>query len=236
MENEKTLKFNPEDMSKAADEHFFELVKDGKYKELISVMPLLGRYSLRNQLLILMQNPNATNVNQMRAWNYQKRHIIKGEKAMKIITPKFGQQVVTDENGNATEKKLDKITGYEVGYVYDVAQTDGEPVKDNLSATPQKNITTLSVPRCKIRRMATNLQPTTRAKTRAALFWTRSIRLFPFARIYPKRMRCLCLSVKSLWRTYWGATGATFRGLCRTIWKISMRWKQAQSPIPLQSV
>lgn len=133
MENEKTLKFNPEDMSKAADEHFFELVKDGKYKELISVMPLLGRYSLRNQLLILMQNPNATNVNQMRAWNYQKRHIIKGEKAMKIITPKFGQQVVTDENGNATEKKLDKITGYEVGYVYDVAQTDGEPVKDNLS-------------------------------------------------------------------------------------------------------
>lgn len=133
MENEKTLKFNPEDMSKAADEHFFELIKAGKYKELVAVMPMLGRYSLRNQLLILMQNPNATNVNQMRAWNYQKRHIIKGEKALKIITPKFGQQVVTDEKGNATEKKLDKITGYEVGYVYDVTQTDGEPLKDNLS-------------------------------------------------------------------------------------------------------
>ncbi len=133
MENEKTLKFNPEDMSKAADGHFFELIKDGKYKELIDAMPTLGRYSLRNQLLILMQNPNATNVNQMRAWNYQKRHIVKGEKAMKIITPKFGQQVVTDENGNAVEKKLDKIIGYEVGFVYDVTQTDGEPVKDNLS-------------------------------------------------------------------------------------------------------
>lgn len=133
MENEKTLKFNPDDMSKAADERFFALIQEGKYKELISAMPTLGKYSLRNQLLILMQNPNATNVNQMRAWNYQKRHIVKGEKAMKIITPKFGQQVVTDENGNAVEKKLDKITGYEVGFVYDVAQTDGEPVKDNLS-------------------------------------------------------------------------------------------------------
>lgn len=133
MENEKTLKFNPEDMSKAADERFFALIQEGKYKELISAMPTLGKYSLRNQLLILMQNPNATNVNQMRAWNYQKRHIVKGEKAMKIITPKFGQQVVTDENGNAVEKKLNKIIGYEVGCVYDVTQTDGEPVKDNLS-------------------------------------------------------------------------------------------------------
>ena len=135
MENEKTLKFNPEDMMKAADERFLELMKNGKYAELLATMPTLGRYSLRNQLLILMQNPNATNVNQLHAWNYRKRHIVKGEKAMKIITPKFGKQVVTDENGNAAEKTLDKITGYEVGFVYDVMQTDGdEPLKDILAA------------------------------------------------------------------------------------------------------
>lgn len=133
MENQKTFNFNAEDMRNAADEHFFELIREGKYKEIIDVMPMLGRYSLRNQLLILMQNPNATNVNQMPAWNYQKRHIIKGEKSIKIIVPKFGAQVVTDEKGNAIEKKLDKITGYEVGYVYDITQTDGEPVKENLS-------------------------------------------------------------------------------------------------------
>lgn len=131
MENEKTLKFNPDEMSKAADAQFLEWMKNGKYAELLATMPTLGKYSLRNQMLILMQNPNATNVNQMRAWNYQKRHIVKGEKAIKIIIPKFGTQVVTDENGNATEKKLDKITGYEVGFVYDAAQTDGEePIKD----------------------------------------------------------------------------------------------------------
>lgn len=138
MENEKTIKFNPEEMMKAADAEFLEWMKNGRYAELLATMPMLGRYSLRNQLLILMQNPNATNVNQMRAWNYQKRHIVKGEKAMKIITPKFGQQVVTDENGNATEKKLDKITDYDVGFVYDVAQTDGEPIKDNLSGDAAK--------------------------------------------------------------------------------------------------
>lgn len=130
MENEKTLKFNPEEMMKAADAEFLKWMKDGRFSELLATFPALGRYSLRNQLLVLMQNPNATNVNQMRAWNYQRRHIVKGEKAMKIITPTFGKQVVTDENGNAVEKTLDKITGYEVGFVYDVSQTDGEPVKD----------------------------------------------------------------------------------------------------------
>lgn len=131
MENSKTIKFNPDEMGKVADEQFLEWIKNDRYTELLATMPTLGKYSLRNQMLILLQNPNATNVNQMRAWNYQKRHILKGEKAIKIIVPKFGTQVITDEEGNAVEKKLDKITGYDVGFVYDIAQTCGdEPVKD----------------------------------------------------------------------------------------------------------
>lgn len=131
MENNKTIKFNPDEMGKVADEQFLEWIKNDRYTELLATMPTLGKYSLRNQMLILLQNPNATNVNQMRAWNYQKRHILKGEKAIKIIVPKFGTQLITDEDGNAVEKKLDKITGYDVGFVYDIAQTGGdEPIKD----------------------------------------------------------------------------------------------------------
>ena len=57
MENEKKLKFNPDDMIAAADEQFLEWMKSGRYAELIDTMPNLGRYSLRNQMLILMQNP-----------------------------------------------------------------------------------------------------------------------------------------------------------------------------------
>lgn len=131
MENKQITKFNPIEMGKIADEQFLEWIKNERYTDLLAAMPTLGKYSLRNQMLILLQNPNATNVNQMRAWNYQKRHILKGEKAIKIIVPKFGTQVVTDEDGNAVEKKLDKITGYDVGFVYDIAQTGGdETVKD----------------------------------------------------------------------------------------------------------
>ncbi len=52
MENEKKLKFNPDDMIAAADEQFLEWMKNGRYAELIDTMPNLGRYSLRNQMLI----------------------------------------------------------------------------------------------------------------------------------------------------------------------------------------
>lgn len=80
MENEKKLKFNPDDMIAAADEQFLEWMKNGRYAELIDTMPNLGRYSLRNQMLILMQNPKATCVNGMNAWNYKRRHIEKGQR------------------------------------------------------------------------------------------------------------------------------------------------------------
>ena len=73
MENEKKLKYNPEDMIAAADAQFLAWMKEGRYAELIGTMPDLGKYSLRNQMLILMQNPKATFVNGMNAWNYKRR-------------------------------------------------------------------------------------------------------------------------------------------------------------------
>ena len=71
MENEKKLKFNPDDMIAAADEQFLAWMKNGRYAELIDTMPNLGRYSLRNQMLILMQNPKATCVNGMKRLELQ---------------------------------------------------------------------------------------------------------------------------------------------------------------------
>ena len=133
METEKKLKFNPDDMIAAADEQFLTWMKEGRYAELIDTMPNLGRYSLRNQMLILMQNPKATFVNGMNAWNYKRRHVQKGQTSIKIIAPKFASKVSTDKDGNITEKTLDTITGYEVNFVYDVSQTDGEPLKDVLA-------------------------------------------------------------------------------------------------------
>lgn len=132
MENNKKL--TPEEMAKQADELFVTAMKDGKYADLLGTMDTLGNYTLRNQMLILSQNPNAKKVNNMSGWNYQKRLIRPGEKSLKILAPTFAKQISMNADGSVTEKTLDKVTGYEVRFVFDESQTEGEPVQDILDA------------------------------------------------------------------------------------------------------
>lgn len=130
MENNKKL--TPEEMAKQADELFVAEMKEGKYKNLLDTMDTLGHYTLRNQMLILSQRPDAKKVNSMQGWNYQKRHIRPGEKSLKILAPTFAKQVSMNADGSVNEKTLDKVTGYEVRYVFEESQTEGEPIQDIL--------------------------------------------------------------------------------------------------------
>lgn len=132
MENNKKL--TPEEMAKQADELFVAEMKEGKYKNLLDTMDTLGHYTLRNQMLIRSQHPDAKRVNSMQGWNYQKRHIRPGEKSLKILAPTFAKQVSMNADGSVNEKTLDKVTGYEVRYVFEESQTEGEPVQDILVA------------------------------------------------------------------------------------------------------
>lgn len=132
MENNKKL--SPEEMAKQADEMFVTAMKEGKYADLIGIMDTLGNYTLRNQMLILSQKAEAKRVNNMSGWNYKKRHIKPGEKSLKILAPTFAKQVTANADGSVTEKTLDKVTGYEVRFVFDESQTEGEPVQDILDA------------------------------------------------------------------------------------------------------
>lgn len=130
---EKNKKLTSEEMAKQADEQFVAEMKEGKYKDLMETMDTLGHYTLRNQMLILSQRPDAKKVNSMQGWNYQKRHIRPGEKSLKILAPTFAKQVAINADGSVTEKTLDKVTGYEVRYVFEESQTEGEPVQDILN-------------------------------------------------------------------------------------------------------
>jgi hypothetical protein len=129
MENQNTAtpKRDPQKYIDIADSTYLSLMKDGKYKDIIAGMVNLCDYSLRNQMLILSQNPNATRVNTMNSWNYRKRHIVKGSESIKILAPVFDKTVTTDKDGNIVEKTSDYVTGYSVNSVFDISQTDGEP-------------------------------------------------------------------------------------------------------------
>lgn len=81
-------------------------------------------YSLNNTLMILTQRPDATQVAGYRAWQSMGRQVRKGERGIAILAPMVCK--VTDDEG--TEGK--RVVGFRGVYVFDVSQTDGEPLAE----------------------------------------------------------------------------------------------------------
>jgi hypothetical protein len=130
-----TPKHDPQKFIALADNTYLSLMKDGRYTEIVAGLINLGDYSLRNQMLIQQQRPNATKVNNMNGWNFRKRHIVKGSESIKILAPVFDKIVYTNADGKITEKTSDFVTGYNVNSVFDISQTDGEPLKEWITDT-----------------------------------------------------------------------------------------------------
>ncbi len=88
-------------------------------------LELLGRfhkYSWNNVLLILMQSAEATHVAGYKTWAALGRQVRQGEKGIGILCPAFKKK--TEDDG-AEERQL---AGFRVGYVFDISQTEGEPL------------------------------------------------------------------------------------------------------------
>ena len=80
------------------------------------------RYSVRNQLLILTQNPNASQVMGYRAWQAEGRQVKKGSKALMIFGPARKMKIEEDKNGVKEEKTISLPPP--VVSVFDISQTE----------------------------------------------------------------------------------------------------------------
>ena len=98
------------------------------FKKYLEVMSRFWRYSYHNQFLILIQKPDATRVMGFRKWNRLKRHVIKGEKGIKILCPSYYK--VKEEDPETGEETEVKKMGFIVGNVFDISQTNGEPLPE----------------------------------------------------------------------------------------------------------
>lgn len=83
-------------------------------------------YSLNNQLLIWTQRPDATRVAGYKAWQKLGRQVRRGETGIKIMVP-FAIRRRKDEDEHDDEDER-RVIGFGVGHVFDVSQTDGEPL------------------------------------------------------------------------------------------------------------
>lgn len=91
-------------------------------------------YSYNNIILIMMQRPNATFVAGYAAWRKMNRYVKKGEKGIGILCPCIRKEEAFKEpddanvyNDREAEKEVRKVvSGFRVGYVFDLSQTDGD--------------------------------------------------------------------------------------------------------------
>ena len=96
------------------------------WQRYLDVQRRFHQYSWGNCMLISQQRPEATRVAGYRAWQDLGRQVRRGEKAIMIIAPVSYKDRVENDNGESTETR--SIHGFRAVSVFDVSQTDGEPL------------------------------------------------------------------------------------------------------------
>lgn len=116
-----------------------EVFKSDKYKALLDTMAKFPRYSVNNNILIMMQKPDASLCQGYNAWKRMGRNVRRGEKGIRIIAPSpytvTQEYNKTDENGKVIldkdgepvkETKQVQFTGFRVTTTFDISQTEGK--------------------------------------------------------------------------------------------------------------
>jgi len=119
-----------EEIKKLTDAALTNLIlalEQGKSQSLqnyLSAMARFHTYSWGNVLLIASQRPDATRVAGFHTWLKLNQHVRKGEKDIVIIAP----MVIRKKESEVTEDDQTRIFGFRSAYVFDVSQTEGEPL------------------------------------------------------------------------------------------------------------
>jgi len=94
------------------------------------------QYSFGNQLLIMMQRPDATAVAGYRAWHAKGYQVRRGETAIRVLGPITRRVPLTDPSGrplfdeHGTQRERREIVGVKPVSVFDIAQTVGPPAPE----------------------------------------------------------------------------------------------------------
>lgn len=149
---EQSKRFDPDELAanrkKEMDEIMAKL-SDGvtacansdEFRRLLDTMARFPRYSLNNNLLIMMQKPDATLCQSFTGWREMNRFVKKGEKGIRILAPApYKKNVekdvvdaagrpVMDGDGNPVKESTEvKMMAFKPVSTFDISQTDGEPL------------------------------------------------------------------------------------------------------------
>jgi antirestriction protein ArdC len=111
------------------------------YKNYLNFCAKLPRYSVNNQILIMMQRPDATMCQSYTGWKEANRFVKKGEKGIRILAPApykmereqdkmdASGRPVLDRDGEPVKEKVEiTVNAFKPVSTFDVSQTEGEPI------------------------------------------------------------------------------------------------------------
>ena len=111
------------------------------YKAYLDFCAKMPRYSINNQILIMMQKPDATMCQSFTGWKEMGRFVKKGEKGIRVMAPapykmereqdKMGAdgKPVLDKDGEPVKEVVEvKVNAFKPVSTFDISQTEGEPV------------------------------------------------------------------------------------------------------------
>lgn len=104
------------------------------WRDWLAVAARFRTYSLNNQLLILMQRPDASQVAGYQAWRSLGRQVKRGETSIRIFAPLIKKASDADDTGAGRV-----LVGFRTVAVFDLSQTEGEPL-------PGSALPTVTVP------------------------------------------------------------------------------------------
>lgn len=118
-----------------------DIFDGANYQQYLNFCAKLPRYSANNQILIMMQKPDATMCQSFTNWKEVNRHVRKGEKGIRILAPapykmqKEQEKVdasgkaVLDKDGEPVKETVEvTINAFKPVSTFDISQTEGEPI------------------------------------------------------------------------------------------------------------
>ncbi len=141
METLVVTKNTANDLHLKIQEHLVELAQETdearKSEEMLRYLGFCAKfhsYSPGNIWLIMLARPGASFVAGYHKWKSMGRYVQKGERGIPILAP----VLIKDEDEDGVEKQV--LIGFKVVYVFDVTQTEGEPLPDPPDwKSPEKN-------------------------------------------------------------------------------------------------
>ena len=126
-----------QEITKRLEEGVRSVFSSGRYEEWLKTMSKFHKYSVKNQLLIHNQKPDAKLVAGYNDWKRKfHRNVKKGSKGLYIFQPAPYRKKVEEKTKDPTtgetilEEKEVMIQAYKIGVVFDLSQTEGEPLPE----------------------------------------------------------------------------------------------------------